>query len=238
MTVRKIYLSPSNQPANRYAVGNTNEKVEMEAVAKNIKDILDEKYDCEAVLATIPLSINIDGRPSEAKEKGCDFYFAIHSNAGGAGKASGATAFFQKDFDESKDLARNIVRELNNICPIQSNRYSPLIDGMTPYKGKGLAEIRNPLRLGIPAVLVEVDFHDNPKTARWIIDNKSAIARACVKALVETFAIPEKIGEAESQQPIKQYYRIQAGAYSHKENAEAMVNRLKAAGFDAFIKYY
>ena len=30
-------------------------------------------------------------------------------------------------------------------------------------------------------------------------------------------------------------YKIQVGAYSKKENADAMANKLKAAGFDTFI---
>jgi cell division protein FtsN len=36
----------------------------------------------------------------------------------------------------------------------------------------------------------------------------------------------------------KKYYRVQVGAYSVKANADAMLAKIKAAGFtDAFIKY-
>jgi len=36
----------------------------------------------------------------------------------------------------------------------------------------------------------------------------------------------------------KKYYRVQVGAYSVKSNADAMLAKIKAAGFtDAFIKY-
>jgi cell division septation protein DedD len=31
-------------------------------------------------------------------------------------------------------------------------------------------------------------------------------------------------------------YRVQVGAFSKRENAEALVKKLKAAGFDAIIK--
>lgn len=42
---------------------------------------------------------------------------------------------------------------------------------------------------------------------------------------------------AASTPPIKKLYRVQVGAYSVKSNAEAMLARVKAAGFtDAFIK--
>ena len=69
----------TTQTANTYAVGGTNEKVQMEDLARRIKVILDAEYDCETVMATISLGIGSDGRPKEAKTKGCDVYLAIHS---------------------------------------------------------------------------------------------------------------------------------------------------------------
>jgi N-acetylmuramoyl-L-alanine amidase len=232
MGTKRIYLSPSNQPDNKYVVGNTNEKIEMETVADKIKQILDSEYECETVVATTNLTINASGRPKEAKDKGCDVYLAIHSNAGGKGKASGAVAFYHPNSDGSKELARNIVRELNAICPIRSNRDTAVKNGMELYAGYGLAEVRNPNKIGITAVLAETDFHDNPATAKWIIDNKDKIAKAYVEALVKTFGIPKNVQITEGK-----LYRVQAGAFKEKENAEELLSKLKAAGFESFIKY-
>jgi N-acetylmuramoyl-L-alanine amidase len=228
----RIYLSPSNQPANKYCVGNTTEKVEMEAVAKIAKEILDEEYDCETVLATLYLGIDIDERAKEAKDKGCQIYLAIHSNAGGGSTASGAVAFYHPDSLNGKILATNAVKELNAICPIKSNRSISVESGMKAFNGIGYGEIRNPSKLGLLSVIVETDFHDNPKTAQWIIDNKNEIARAYVKAIVNTFDINKK-----SIAEVKKYYRVQVGAYSQKLNAETMLKRLKNSGYDGFIKY-
>ncbi len=61
----KIYLSPSNQPLKRYCVANTNEKVQMEAVAQKIKAILDTEYECLAIMTT--LNSDIKARAVEAK---------------------------------------------------------------------------------------------------------------------------------------------------------------------------
>ena len=120
--MNKIYLSPSNQPANSYCVGGTNEKVQMETLAQKIKTILDAEYDCESVMATLSLGIGYNERPKEAKDKGCNIYLAIHSNAGGAGKASGAVGFYHPSQPSGKTLATNIVKELGAICPVKSNR--------------------------------------------------------------------------------------------------------------------
>ncbi|NLI08164.1 MAG: SPOR domain-containing protein, partial [Clostridiales bacterium] len=48
-----------------------------------------------------------------------------------------------------------------------------------------------------------------------------------------------KSGLAPSDQTTTQkYYRVQLGAFSVKANADAMLKKVKAAGFtDAFIKY-
>jgi N-acetylmuramoyl-L-alanine amidase CwlA len=62
---------------------------------------------------------------------------------------------------------------------------------------------------------------------------------------MDTFRADVKAGlaAAEAPSPVtpaapKKYYRVQVGAYSVKANADAMLAKLKAAGFtDAFIKY-
>jgi len=195
----KLYLSPSNQPSNRYygknGYMNTNEKLEMEAVASKVKKILDRDYLCETVIATLTLGIKAAERPQEAKNKGCDFYLAIHSNAADnspPNKATGAVGIYHPKSAESKKLMTAMVSSLDSICPIKSDRSQKLLDGMTAFAGQGYGEIRSPWNKGIPSALVEVNFHDNPVTSEWIVNNKDAIAESIVKTLVSTFAIAIK----------------------------------------------
>jgi len=62
---------------------------------------------------------------------------------------------------------------------------------------------------------------------------------------MDTFRAAVKAGLAvtETETPTtpttsKKYYRVQVGAYSVKDNADAMLKKVKAAGFnDAFVKY-
>ena len=62
---------------------------------------------------------------------------------------------------------------------------------------------------------------------------------------MDTFRADVKAGLVETEAPApvtltapKKYYRVQVGAYSVKANADAMLAKIKAAGFtDAFIKY-
>jgi N-acetylmuramoyl-L-alanine amidase len=62
---------------------------------------------------------------------------------------------------------------------------------------------------------------------------------------MDTFRADVKAGLAAAETPApetpttpKKYYRVQLGAFSVKANADAMLKKVKAAGFtDAFIKY-
>ena len=60
---------------------------------------------------------------------------------------------------------------------------------------------------------------------------------------MDTFRAAVKAGlveKPETEMPAgddKKYYRVQVGAFSSKANAESMLKKLKAAGFDGFIKY-
>lgn len=232
----RIYLSPSNQPKNTYASIDTNEKAEMEGVAHGVKAILENNYDIEVVMATLSMTIAKSQRPTEAKDKGCDFYLAIHSNAGGGGKAVGAEGYYHPDSESSKAFAEALVKELDAIAPIKSTRHTSVKSGMNAFKGAGYGEIRSPMQFGIPSVLVEVNFHDHTAIARWIVENKGAIAAAIVKAIVDTFNIQKKKSD-ELPQPTesKALYRVQTGAYGIKANAVALAATLKSAGFDTYI---
>jgi len=188
--MRRLYLSPSNQPANRYAAGGTNEKVQMEAVAKSVEFYLRE-YEIETIMASFALQF--PQRDEEAIAKNCTDYLAIHSNAGGGGTAIGTVAFYHPDQPETKAVAERLVIELDKICPFPENRFRQVQDGMVPYNGFGLGEIREPAKKGMNSTLVEVNFHDNPVTAQWIIGAKDLIAQAIVKAYVGANGINKKV---------------------------------------------
>lgn len=230
----KIYLSPSNQSANLYCVGNTTEKAQMERLATALKTELEAHYTCQVHMATLSLGIGQSGRPKEAQTLGCDVYLALHSNAGGGGTASGAVAFYHPDSKTGKALAAAIVKELGAICPIASNRSNPVANGMLAFDGAGYGEVRTPTGYGLISVLAETDFHDNPATAQWIIDHIHEIATAYAAALAQVLNIPAKATETTTAQ---KYYKVQVGAFTVKDNAIKMQERLKSYGIDGYIKY-
>ena len=245
MSKINIYLSPSKQPHNGYAGVNTNEEKEMVAVCKIIARILDAEYDCSVHLSTLSLGIGANERPKEAKTLGANLYLAIHSNAGGGGKASGAVALYHPKSLESKKLGEVLVDELNKIAPVKSNRYESLVNGMAAFQGKGFGEIRVPFENQMTPLLMETNFHDHPVLAKWITTHHEEIARAYVRGLVAFYNIPKKQGSSieqpsdkpEDKEEGNKLYRVQVGAFRKKENAEILVARLFNEGFEGFVTF-
>lgn len=177
----EIYISPSNQPRNLYAYGGTNEKVQMERVARHMVQLL-SAYNCTPILAT--LSLPYTSRDEEAQAKGAKLYWAIHSDAGPV-TAIGATAFYTP---ATSAVAEKVITELNRICPYPENRADQTKDGLAA----GFGEIWGPKSKGIPVILVEVNFHTNPQVAKWIIENTWEIAQAQVTAIVSQYGLTLK----------------------------------------------
>ena len=71
----KVFLSPSNQIKNTWAVGNTNEMAQAEAFADKLQALL-EKQGVEVVRAD---DVAIKNRIDYAE--GCDLIIPLHTNA-------------------------------------------------------------------------------------------------------------------------------------------------------------
>lgn len=168
-----IYLSPANHN-NLWVDGVTTEKKYCEKIANKIKTINSNVY-----VASVFKNGDYTGRPEEARDKGCDTYIAIHTNAYEYGvKTTGCVAFYHPDNIKSKELAEKLVEAMNGICPIESNRAKSVLDGISEsnYPDVGLGEIREPHKLGMTPVLLEINFHTYKPTATWMKENVDLIA--------------------------------------------------------------
>lgn len=184
-----IYLSPSRQPDNLFAVGSTSEQEQMERVANALKTILENEYVCTVYVAPTSMPIEMYGRPLDAFTKDADVHLAIHSNANASGTSYGASAYYFPSCAQSIELSQNIVSELDKIAPRTSTLSARTINGMTGFGGIGYGDVRNPSHLGMIGVLAEVEYHDNADSAQWIINNTEGIARALANALETTLGM-------------------------------------------------
>ena len=87
-----------------------------------------------------------------------------------------------------------------------------------------------------PAVIVEGVFVDNATDVQIAntTEKQRAFGYAYARGILTTLGI--KPQEASQAVPAGSVYRVQIGAYSQKENAQAQLQRAKEAGFsDAYI---
>lgn len=215
--MKKIYLSPSEQPENRYAYGNTNEKAECRKISAVVEAAL-KRHGFEVINAT---ATTLSARCTEADKWGADLYVPIHTNAFN-GKVSGTRMFCYRTTGEGYKACKAIYGVL-----------APLTLGTSENikANPTLFEVKTPKA---PTVYIEVDFHDVPNIAKWIIEHTEEIGEAICKGICNHYGVTYKAKEAPKKE--NKLYRVQVGAYSVKANAEAMLAKLKKAGFDGYIK--
>lgn len=214
----KIYLSPSDQIRNVYAYGNTTEAVQCRKIATACKSALER---CGFVVKTNfeDGSNAMYERVKESNSWGADLHVCIHTNAYN-GKVGGTRLFSYDTNGNGYKACKAIYNVLAPITPGVSESITARPE---------LYEIKN---TNAPCAYVECEFHDNAEIAKWIIENVVTIGEAIAEAICNYFGASYKPAEKAEENVL---YRVQIGAYSVKENADAMLTKLKAAGFDGFI---
>ena len=164
------YLSPSNQVCN-LGVGNYgNERDQMYLLTGEITEHLDRAgVSFHVPERTMPLT----DRCRESNHMQAKFHFALHSNAGGQGKARGPVAFYYGT--EGKELCEKLVQSLLALGQ-ENNRSSNVI------RWKELFELR---KTNAPACLLEVDFHDSEDGVQFLISRRAEIAEAIARVIIE-----------------------------------------------------
>lgn len=209
----KIFLSPSNQFENKYAGMNTSEGEQMGKVAQALQKAL---VRCGFGVLTIH-DATMAAKVQAADKYGADLYIPIHSNACN-GKVSGTRLFCWSTKEKGYYACCNIAKHLFPLTPGTTESITEAPD---------LYEVRMPKA---PTAYIEVDFHDVPEVARWIVDHIEEIAEAICKGTCDYFGVPYVEPEQDK------LYRVQVGAFRNWENAERLLKNLKVYYPDAYIK--
>lgn len=192
-------------------------------IATHLEKILSE-YDGIEILrvddTTGKKEVTLKQRTDKANAWGADFYLSIHHNA--ANKifdGGGIVAFVyanpqKKSLEWQKALYDSAIKHTG----LKGNRATPLAK-------KNLHEVRE---TRMPAVLMECGFMDSTVDVGHILQD--AFAQKMAKAFAEV--IIERSGATPKP---KTLYRVQVGCFANPNNAEAMLKKLEAAGFDGYI---
>ena len=225
---KKIYLSPSSQPANMYVVGNISEQESCRKIAAELKNELDK---C-GFTTYAGMSGTMYTRTAESNKNNVDLHLPIHTNACN-GVVSGLRIMVSKKGGEAEKIAKAIMKTLAPITPGTSDGISVM---------SNLYEIKATKAI---CVYLEVGFHDNAKEAQWIIDHPKEIAAAIAEGLCNHYGVKYKgndsAGDAEKKENSSTntdngtIYRVQTGAFKVKTYADNLYNKLKAEGFSVYL---
>lgn len=153
----------------------------------------------------------------EANASGAELAVSFHANAGGG---DGFEGFHYSKDENGKRLVLLAEKHMKELG--QNSRGAKVGDKLYFINSTDMT-----------AVLFESFFLDsNDRFIGDTIEEQKAIGVAYAKAILEYFGIAYKEPVVESNT----LYRVQVGAYRQKANADAMLQKVKAAGFnDAFI---
>lgn len=215
---KSVYLSPSTQEHNISYGNYGTEEERMNQIADVTQRVL-KSHGVEVHRNKPEWSLaQVVNDSNQVKP---DLHFAIHSNAGGG---RGSEVFAYAAGGNGEKAAKAIYSEIEPLTPTSDRgvKFNP-----------SLYELRN---TNAPAALVEIAFHDNAEDATWIVNNIETIGVALAKGVLKYFAIPYEAPIIEAPAPSK-LYRVQVGAFANKQSAEALMAKIKAAGFNCYVKY-
>lgn len=153
-----------------------------------------------------------------------DFIAEFHLNAGGG---TGTECYYHVNGSEGKKYAEAISKAISDAFGIK-NRGAKTKINATGKDYFAIIRETKPVAVLIETMFIDTDDLDHVKASSGQKKCGEAIARAIAKV---SGATPKPKEEKST------LYRVQTGAFKNKDNAEALVEKLKSTGFkDAFIK--
>jgi N-acetylmuramoyl-L-alanine amidase./Sporulation related domain. len=228
----KIFLDPGHGGSDPGARGNgLAEKTITLKIAQIIRNILTEEYENVQVLMSRngDETVSLASRTDAANRWGANLYLSIHVNAGGG---TGFESFvFPNVPARTKNVQRNIHYEVVNAANWRD-------------RGMKTANFHVLRESAMDAVLTENGFIDYLPDAEKLKDGAflEKIARGHVNGIAKFFNLKKKAGSGTPPLPQEpgnlpgSLYKVQIGAFRNRENAEALAERARKAGFDVYIE--
>ena len=225
------YLStPGKRCLKSLDPNETREWVLNDRIADKVEALLKEYSGYQLVRTddtTGKKDISLVARTNAANNFNADFYLSIHHNAGiNGGSGGGIVAYvYTNPNAESVAWQTDLYNALITATGLKGNRATPLAKA-------NLHEVRE---TKMPAVLLELGFMDSKTDVPVILTE--AFADKCAKAIVEVIVKRGQLVKKTTDSG--KLHRVQVGCFSKRENAEAMLQKVKNAGFtDAYINTY
>lgn len=160
-----------------------------------------------------------------------DYFISFHRNAFRPEQARGAETFvFTRPSAKSKELADKVQKAMVDVGFVNRR-----------VKNANFHVLRE---TRCPAVLLEIGFLDNTGDNQLFDQKRQELIDGITKAILEQLGVKYRENtSANVEAPPtpadeKILYRVMAGSFANRDNANRQVKRLKEAGFDATIMIF
>ncbi|MFD2629796.1 N-acetylmuramoyl-L-alanine amidase [Oceanobacillus kapialis] len=224
----KIYVDPGHGGSDPGAQGNgLSEKNITLDISQRIRSILINNY------RNVNVRLSRDGditkslqqRTNEANAWGADYFLSIHCNAFN-GNARGYEDFIHSNLSDSSQTAR-----YRNVLHTEITKVNQLRN-----RGKKKANFHVLRESNMSAILTENGFIDNQsdaalmRNASW----RQKVAQGHVNGLAKAFNLQLK-EDHDGGNDSGQLFKVIAGSFKSKANAEQRVEELESKGISSFL---
>ena len=212
-----IYIDPGHGGTDSGAVNNRRyEKNDNLRLAKVLRDKLRAQGHIVLLTREDDSNPTLENRMAAAIAARAELFISLHRNSFTDSSAKGIEIWVR--YTPHAAAAAEVLEQLAKL-PNQANR------------GVKIGAYRVLYNAPMPAMLLELGFISNDKDNELfdhnLDENATAIARGILNALGVAWKDP-----AEETKPL---YRVQVGAFSVKENAEAFLQTVRGMGLQAFL---
>ncbi|RLP98517.1 N-acetylmuramoyl-L-alanine amidase [Geobacillus stearothermophilus] len=231
-------IDPGHGGHDPGAVGNGLQEKDLTLkIALYTRDYIHELYEGVKVYLTREkdVFISLNERAAFANRLNADHFCSIHINTGGG---KGFESYIYNGSYSSKPKTQALRNVLHDTIVSETKLVN---------RGKKEANLAVLRETKMPAVLTENGFIDNKDDADFLKSdaNLRKIALAHAHGLAKAHGWKPKAKPTSAANPApkasageKVFYRVVAGSFADRENAEKRVRELKEKGFDSFIDVY
>ena len=223
----KLYLDPGHGGSDSGALGNglVEKNIALD-IALRIRSILTSEYENVQVKMsrTGDTTKDLSERTNEANAWGADYYLSIHCNAFN-GSARGYEDYIHTSLSDSSTTAK--YQDILHAEVIKLNQL--------PDRGQKKANFHVLRETAMPALLSENGFIDHPQDAALMKQSawRQNVAQGHVKGLEKAFNLKRKPQQDDPNAGT--IYKVIAGSFQSRENADERVAFLRSKGIESFV---